>query len=162
MSKYLCHIYSSLIMVCSVISVPDGAKCCLNSASTDWLIHWLVYAYCWYVNYKGYLPSNEILGWLWMNCTWWDGRAIMIVLQMILTHGKTDRNKEKPVRQTKWSVATPWNTLIEYVIFIMWSYLNCPHSKWLGITLTFYTCMWEMCFLNLSQAVNFSEVLFGF
>jgi hypothetical protein len=87
--------------------MPDRAKC-LNSASTELLIHWLVYAYYWYVNYKTYLPSNEILGWLWMNCAWWDGRAVMIVLQMILTPGKTDRNKEKPVRLTNWSVAYLW------------------------------------------------------
>ena len=134
----------------------DGAKCCLNSASTDWSIHWLVYAFYWYVNYK------EIVGWLWMNCTWWDGEAVMIILQMILTSGKTDRNKEKPVRLTNWSVAYPWNTLIEYVVFVTWSCFNCSHAKWLGIAVTFYTCMWEMCSFNLIQAFNFSEVLLGF
>ena len=150
--------------------MSDGAKYCLNSASSDWLIdwfihsfiYWLVYAYYWYVNYKDYSPSSEILGWLWMNCTWWDGRAVIIVLQMILTPGKTDRNKEKPVRLTNCSVAYPSNTLIEYVIFVVWSYLNCRHSKWLGIAVTFYTFMWEKCFLNLIQAINFSEVLLGF
>ena len=114
--------------------MPDRAKCCLNSASTDWFIHWLVFAY---VNYEGYLPSNEIWGWLWMNCTWWDGIAVMILLELILKFTwKTDRNKEKPVRLTNWSVAYPWNTLIGYVVFIMWSYINCPHAKWLGVALT--------------------------
>ena len=126
----------------------------LSKFSKYWLIdrlsHWLVYAFYWRVNNKGYSPSNEIVGWLWMNCIWWDGEAVKIILQMILTSRKTDRNKEKPVRLTNWSVAYPWNTLIECVVFVMWSCFNCPHAKWLGIAVTFYTCMWEMCSSRLS------------
>lgn len=94
--------------------MPDGAKCFLNSESTDWLIGLCLLLIC--ELHKLFTIQWDIRR-LWMNSTWWDGRAVMIVLQMILTPGKTDRRKEKPVSLTNWSVAYPWNTLIEYVTY---------------------------------------------